>query len=464
MKRHIPLILGVAVIMLSFVACSASPATSTAETNGAAGLPNPASVYCEEQGGRLEMRADENGTYGVCRFDNGSECEEWAYFRGECEPGVSDAETPSAGKATLTDTEWQLISLSGNPPLEGTQITLKFEESWLSGFAGCNGYGGGPDSGAYNAAAEGGLSIPAFAITVEFCPSPEGVMQQERAYVDALTNATAYRLTADGLEIKDAAGETVLTYIRREESDMDPSDLVGTAWQLDAMNGTRTVEGSSITLVFHDAHRVSGHAGCRDYVAAYQAEGNDLGFTFTAMLGAVCSEEALIEGEGDYTTALGWTDRFRLSEGKLELLSARGESLLFEPLPEEARAALEGPTWSLLAFVEPDPAEGMPAPLPLPTEPITGSEITVTFSEGKLTGSAGCNMYAAAYRPDGDSLAIEGLEFTEMACLDPDGVLQQEDHYLGVLKDVIAGHVYGGQLWLETSDGRALVFRVPTAD
>ena len=50
------------------------------------GLPNPASVYCEEQGGTLEIREEAAGQYGVCVFDDGSECEEWAYFRGECEP------------------------------------------------------------------------------------------------------------------------------------------------------------------------------------------------------------------------------------------------------------------------------------------------------------------------------------------------------------------------------------------
>ena len=51
------------------------------------GLPNPASVYCEEQGGKLELREDENGgTVGICLFEDGRECEEWAFFRGECSP------------------------------------------------------------------------------------------------------------------------------------------------------------------------------------------------------------------------------------------------------------------------------------------------------------------------------------------------------------------------------------------
>jgi len=55
-----------------------------------AGLPNPASVYCQENGGMLEIRDDgSGGQVGYCLFADGSECEEWAYFRGECRPGDS---------------------------------------------------------------------------------------------------------------------------------------------------------------------------------------------------------------------------------------------------------------------------------------------------------------------------------------------------------------------------------------
>jgi putative hemolysin len=47
-------------------------------------IPNPASVHCIESGGELEIRTDETGgQYGVC-IKNGQECEEWAYYRGEC--------------------------------------------------------------------------------------------------------------------------------------------------------------------------------------------------------------------------------------------------------------------------------------------------------------------------------------------------------------------------------------------
>jgi len=52
-----------------------------------AALANPASEHCVEAGGRLEMRHGSEGEYGVCVFDDGSRCEEWRFFRGECRPG-----------------------------------------------------------------------------------------------------------------------------------------------------------------------------------------------------------------------------------------------------------------------------------------------------------------------------------------------------------------------------------------
>jgi putative hemolysin len=60
----------------------------------AIGLPNPASVYCEEQGYQLEMRTDAQGNqFGICLFPDGSECDEWAFLRGECAPASGAGQT-----------------------------------------------------------------------------------------------------------------------------------------------------------------------------------------------------------------------------------------------------------------------------------------------------------------------------------------------------------------------------------
>jgi putative hemolysin len=48
------------------------------------GLANPASVYCEDAGHTLEIRRTDEGEYGICHFGDGEQCEEWAFFNGEC--------------------------------------------------------------------------------------------------------------------------------------------------------------------------------------------------------------------------------------------------------------------------------------------------------------------------------------------------------------------------------------------
>lgn len=45
-----------------------------------AGLANPASVFCEEQGGIVRMEEGVGGTHGICVLPDGSEVEEWEYW------------------------------------------------------------------------------------------------------------------------------------------------------------------------------------------------------------------------------------------------------------------------------------------------------------------------------------------------------------------------------------------------
>jgi uncharacterized protein len=46
-----------------------------------ASIPNPASVYCGQQGYKSEIRTAADGSQsGVCIFPDGSECDEWAYY------------------------------------------------------------------------------------------------------------------------------------------------------------------------------------------------------------------------------------------------------------------------------------------------------------------------------------------------------------------------------------------------
>lgn len=59
-------------------------------------LPNPASVYCEQQGGKLEIVETTAGQQGICVLPSGDRCDEWAFYRGECPCGECPAFAPPA--------------------------------------------------------------------------------------------------------------------------------------------------------------------------------------------------------------------------------------------------------------------------------------------------------------------------------------------------------------------------------
>lgn len=44
-------------------------------------LANPASVYCEKQGGKLEIRHEKDGDVGYCHLAYGRVVEEWVLYR-----------------------------------------------------------------------------------------------------------------------------------------------------------------------------------------------------------------------------------------------------------------------------------------------------------------------------------------------------------------------------------------------
>jgi putative hemolysin len=93
-RTTILLILGLCLAAGIFVAgCTRQPAP--AQPPATAGMANPASVNCVNIGGTVEIKKDASGgEYGMCRFQNGTSCEEWALFRGEgCKPGIEPSAT-----------------------------------------------------------------------------------------------------------------------------------------------------------------------------------------------------------------------------------------------------------------------------------------------------------------------------------------------------------------------------------
>jgi uncharacterized protein len=70
---------------LALIAVALTGCADTSTDTDDVGLSNPASEHCVDQGGRLDIREHTEGDqYGVCVFDDGSERDEWAFYRDEC--------------------------------------------------------------------------------------------------------------------------------------------------------------------------------------------------------------------------------------------------------------------------------------------------------------------------------------------------------------------------------------------
>ena len=92
-------------------------------------------------------------------------------------------------------------------PIAGTEITATFsDEGELTGSAGCNTY-----SGTYTTDG-GAIEISTPAATRKLCPEPEGVMEQETAFLEALPTATRFRVDGKTLQLTREDGTRVADF------------------------------------------------------------------------------------------------------------------------------------------------------------------------------------------------------------------------------------------------------------
>lgn len=110
MKKLLPLVL-IACIFLAGCVMSES------ENSEGAGLANPAAVYCEQQGYTVEIREDPaGGQYGVCVFGDGTECDEWEFYKGECQPGEQQEADSPVHNSTPQTSQSDGVAIHAEPP------------------------------------------------------------------------------------------------------------------------------------------------------------------------------------------------------------------------------------------------------------------------------------------------------------------------------------------------------------
>ncbi len=138
----------------------------------------------------------------------------------------------------LVGTDWDVLMYNNGKGgytsvLLGTAITATFgEDGSLTGSAGCNNYTTSYELDSSGNAARGGISIGPAVTTRMFCGEPEGTMEQEAAYLQALESAATYEIKGNELEIKDSEGTRVVTLVAKAEAaGLDESTLKNMTYQ-----------------------------------------------------------------------------------------------------------------------------------------------------------------------------------------------------------------------------------------
>jgi heat shock protein HslJ len=113
-------------------------------------------------------------------------------------------------------------------------------------------------------------------------------------------------------------------------------------------------------------------------------------------------------------------------------------------LPGTGTNQLSGTTWKLISYAN--------------NKPLTGKDMTAVFDAEEIRGSASCNSYFGTYRISGDQISIGELGWTEMACMDPEGIMEQEQTIMKLLSESSSFSIQGNTLQITTSSGVLLIF------
>lgn len=227
-------------------------------------------------------------------------------------------------------TQWQLIQIEGQRPLNSRKITAQFTDEQLSGSAGCNRY-----HTSYQQQ-EQHLTLGLIAVTRMAC-EPE-IMRQESQYLMALRNVQTYEINS--------RGELRLFYTQDEQSgvlvfapEQPLQSLDQTYWELTSKNGVSPLAGLTLTAEF-EGERVTGFTGCNYYVgfAIHTPQRDRLTLRSLAWTQRACPGEVMAQ-EVAFLAALAQTKRYEVNTaGQLVLFYEQaGQSGQLILIPQSLR-------------------------------------------------------------------------------------------------------------------------------
>ena len=216
---------------------------------------------------------------------------------------------------------------------------------------------------------------------------------------------------------------------------------------------------ATVTATFSADGSLGGNAGCNHYAADYTVDGANLNLRPTSQTEMYCMEpEGIMAQEDRYFVLIADVTTYRVEGDRLILMDSTGADILvFEKTVPAPDLPLVGTDWVLDGYrTDGDAISSV----------IAGTKVTVMFADdGKIGGNAGCNLYGGGYTLNGTNLSVSSVFSTLMYCGEPEGTMEQEARYLGLLESVTGYRIDADQLDLFNEEGRTLLtYRAEGAD
>lgn len=227
----------------------------------------------------------------------------------------------------------------------------------------------------------------------------------------------------------------------------DASDLTGTDWVLNRLSGSALGDEHAITIRFEAHGELSGDDGCNRYRGSYRVDGSSIRISDNiAATRRACGAE-VERRAARYAATLVRAASFASGERRLTLRDASGNDIA---VFDASAPALHGSMWEVTAY-----NNGRQAVVSI----LAGTRVTARFgSDGRITGSAGCNEYFAEYHVAGQSITIGPPGSTRKFCAEPPGAMDQELLYLQALASAATLRFEGNaRLILRTAAGAIAV-------
>ena len=238
----------------------------------------------------------------------------------------------------LEGLEWYLWTIDDQPILNGTTITAEFtvnpdgSTGTMNGSAGCN---------RYEAAFSDNLGMETTLKSSDVCASPRGVMNQEQAYLEALSRAYGYWFTGDQLIINSGSG--VLTYhtTPAPQSSDQLHLLQQETWYLVSYNTSLSAPGAKgdPNVNFNQDGTLVGYTGCNSLSGRYTTELNRITISDLSLEQAACPNQVLAAQERTLADVLNTAQTYQVVDHSMQIVGSSGVlNFYFAPVnsPEDA--------------------------------------------------------------------------------------------------------------------------------